>query len=81
MKIPKETVQVEFWAKEEFQKVLSSFNLDDYYEYYSFIVIWLCFMIGLRVSEATTLRWKQDINLENCILTVNHSLRFKNSED
>ncbi|MED2879580.1 site-specific integrase [Bacillus thuringiensis] len=79
--IKKEKVKVEFWTKEEFQKVLSTFNLDDYYEHYSFIIIWLYFMTGLRVNEATALRWKQDINLDNRTLTVNHSLRLKNSND
>ncbi|WP_068450697.1 hypothetical protein [Kurthia sp. 11kri321] len=29
--IPIEKVKVEFWTKEEFQKVLSTFNIDDYY--------------------------------------------------
>lgn len=38
-------------------------------------------MTGLRVNEATALRWKQDIDLENRTLTVNHSLRLKNSSD
>ncbi|MDA1758588.1 site-specific integrase [Bacillus cereus] len=79
--IKKEKVKVEFWTKEEFQKVLSAFNLDDYYEHYSFLIIWLYFMTGLRVNEATALRWKQDIDLENRTLTVNHSLRLKNSHN
>ena len=79
--IKKEKVQVEYWTKEEFQKVLSTFNLNDYYEHYSFIIVWLYFMTGLRVNEATALRWKQDIDLQNLTLSVNHSLRFKNSED
>lgn len=79
--VPKEKVTVEFWTKEEFQKVLSTFNLDDYYEHYSFVIVWLYFMTGLRVNEATALRWKQDIDLENRTLTVNHSLRLKNKND
>lgn len=79
--IKKEKVKVEFWTKEEFQKVLSTFNLDDYYEHYSFIIIWLYFMTGLRVNEATALRWKQDIDLDNRTLTINHSLRLKNSDN
>ena len=79
--IKKEKVKVKFWTKEEFQKVLSTFNLDDYYEHYSFIIIWLYFMTGLRVNEATALRWEQDINLENSTLIVNHSLRLKNSDN
>lgn len=44
--VPKEKVTVEFWTKEEFQKVLSTFNLDDYYEHYSFVIVWLYFMTG-----------------------------------
>ncbi|QJX65163.1 hypothetical protein HLK66_26150 (plasmid) [Niallia circulans] len=60
--------------------MLSTFNLDDYYEHYSFIIIWLYFMTGLRVNEATALRWKQESDLKNHTLTVNHSLRVKNSE-
>ncbi|PEJ68718.1 site-specific integrase [Bacillus wiedmannii] len=79
--VPKEKVTVEFWTKEEFQKVLSTFNLDDYYEHYSFVIVWLYFMTGLRVNEATALRWKQDIDLEKKTLTVNHSLRLMNKDD
>lgn len=79
--IKKEKVKVKFWTKEEFQKVLSTFTLDDYYEHYSFIIIWLYFMTGLRVNEATALRWEQDIDLENRTLTVKHSLRLKNSDN
>ncbi|WP_242227304.1 tyrosine-type recombinase/integrase [Bacillus cereus group sp. BfR-BA-01315] len=76
--IKKEKVKVEFWTKNEFEKVLSTFNLDDYYEHYSFIIIWLYFMTGLRVNEATALRWKEDIDLENRTLTVSYSLRMTN---
>lgn len=71
--IKKEKVNVEFWTKGEFEKVLSTFNLDDYYEHYSFIMIWLCFMTGLRVNEAIALHWKTDVDLENRILAVRHS--------
>lgn len=79
--IKKEKVKVEFWTKNEFEKVLSTFNLDDYYEHYSFIIICLYFMTGLRVNEATALRWKEDINLENRTLTVSHSLRMTNGSN
>lgn len=79
--VPKEKVKVEFWTKEEFEKVLSTFNLDDYYEHYSFVIVWLYFMTGLRVNEATALRWKEEIDLDRGTLTVNHSLRLKNRSD
>lgn len=79
--VPKEKVKVEFWTKEEFEKVLSTFNLDDYYEHYSFVMIWLYFMTGLRVNEATALRWKEEVDLDKGTITVNHSLRLKNRND
>jgi len=79
--VPKEKVKVEFWTKEEFEKVLSTFNLDDYYEHYSFVIIWLYFMTGMRVNEATALRWKEEVDLEKGTITVNHSLRLKNRND
>ncbi|MDF9505891.1 site-specific integrase [Bacillus cereus] len=79
--IKKQKTQVEFWTKEEFEKVLSTFNLDDYYENYSFVITWLYFMTGLWVNEATALRWNKEIDLEAKTLTVNHSLRiFKGGE-
>ncbi|MDV6367441.1 site-specific integrase [Bacillus cereus] len=43
-------------------------------------MIWLYFMTGLRVNEATALRWKTDVDLENRILTVHHSLRMTNGD-
>lgn len=79
--VPKEKVKVEFWTKEEFEKVLSTFNLDEYYEHYSFVIVWLYFMTGLRVNEATALRWKEEIDLEKGTIIVNHSLRLKNRND
>lgn len=79
--VPKEKISVEFWTKEEFEKVLSTFKLDDYYEHYSFVIVWLYFMTGLRVNEATALRWNEEVDLEKGTITVNHSLRLKNKND
>lgn len=79
--VPKEKVSVEFWTKEEFKKVLSTFKIDDYYEHYSFVIVWLYFMTGLRVNEATALRWHEEIDLEKGTITVNHSLRLKNKSN
>lgn len=79
--VPKEKVSVKFWTKEEFEKVLSTFNLNDYYEHYSFVIVWLYFMTGLRVNEATALRWNEEVDLEKGTITVNHSLRLKNKDN
>ena len=79
--ISKGKTNVEFWTKSEFEKVLTTFNLDDYYEHYSFIIVWLYFMTGLRVNEATALIWDRDIDFENQTLTVRYSLRIKNNQN
>lgn len=79
--ISKGKTNVEFWTKSEFEKVLTTFNLDDYYEHYSFIIVWLYFMTGLRVNEATALIWDRDLDFENQILTVRYSLRIKNNQN
>lgn len=79
--VPKEKVKVEFGTKEEFEKGLSTFNLDDYYEHYSFVIVWLYFIQGLRVNEATALRWNEEIDLEKGTITVTHSLQLKNKNN
>lgn len=35
-------------------------------------------MTGLRVTEATALRWKEDVDLVNRTLSIKHSLWLKN---
>lgn len=50
-------------------------------KHYLFVIVWLYFMTGLRVNEATALRWKEEIDLDKGTLTVTHSLRLKNRND
>ncbi len=64
--------------KAKVQIIYSTFNLDDYYEHYSFVIVLLYFMTGLQVNEATALRWNEEIDLDKGTITVNHSLRLKN---
>lgn len=70
---------VDFWTKTEFEKVISTFNLQDYYQYFEFINIWLLFMTGLRFGEAQALQWDTDIDFENKTLNINKTLYYKNS--
>lgn len=72
--------EVDYWTKEEFEKVISTFYIDDYYQNFSFICVWLLFMTGLRVGEATALTWK-DIDFENGTLKVNKTLYYKNAKE
>ncbi|MGI8169109.1 site-specific integrase [Enterococcus lactis] len=75
----KKKTTVDFWTKEEFEKVISTFYIDDLYQHFGFICIWLLFMTGMRLGEATALSWK-DIDFENKNLRVNKSLYYKNAK-
>lgn len=78
--ITKAKNKVAFWSKGEFERVLETFSLNDYYEHYSFVMIWTYFMTGVRVNEGTALCWSRDIDLENKTLSVQYSLRYKNKQ-
>jgi len=77
--IPKKKPEVDFWTKEEFEKVIETFNLDDFYEHMSFAMTFLYYMTGLRVNELTALYWS-DIDLENAQIRVYYNLDFTNSD-
>ncbi|NSS93200.1 site-specific integrase [Enterococcus faecalis] len=78
--VKKEKKVVDFWTKEEFEKVLATIYIDDYYQRFLFTTLWLLFMSGLRIGEATALQWN-DIDYETGILSVTKSLHYKNSEN
>ncbi len=65
-------------AKEEAEKVFSTFNLTDYFDIYAFTMIYSLFMTGLRIGEAQALEW-EDIDFEKRTLQVNKSMYYKNS--
>lgn len=71
--ISKPNVKVEFWTKADFEKVIGTFYLSDYHEHMNFIMIWVYFMTGIRVSEGLALTW-DDVDLGNSLLTISHSL-------
>ncbi|NSU36227.1 tyrosine-type recombinase/integrase, partial [Enterococcus faecalis] len=66
--VKKSKKEIDFWTKEEFEKVVKTFYVEDYYQNFSFICIWLLFMTGMRIGEATALTWK-DVNLDRRYLT------------
>lgn len=73
--------KVDFWTKDEFEKVIATFDLSDYHEYFSFVLIWLLFMTGLRFGEAQALEWEKDIDFENRTLRVNKPMYYKNASE
>lgn len=78
--IPKGKAVVAYWNKKQFEKVISQFYIDDYHEYFCFMMIWLYFMTGVRVGEALALKWS-DIDLKNAKVRIHHTLEYKNKQN
>lgn len=78
--VKKTKKKIDFWTQEEFEKVIATFDSSDYYEHYTFIIIWLLFMTGLRLGEAQALEWG-DIDLINKTLTVSKSMYYKSANE
>lgn len=56
--IPKGRVVVPYWTKTEFEKVISTIYIEDFYEHLCFVLLWLYYMTGIRVNEGTALWWE-----------------------
>lgn len=78
--IPKGKSVVPYWTKEEFEKVLAKIYKDDFYEHMCFVLIWLYYMTGIRVSEGLALNWN-DVDLKRKKLRIHHTLDMKNQND
>ncbi|MCO6016911.1 site-specific integrase [Carnobacterium divergens] len=72
---------VEFWTKEEFEQILSTLDLTEYYEHFSFIVLWLFFMTGMRFGEGQALQWETDIDFEKQTLRIDKSMFYQNATE
>lgn len=73
-------VEVDFWTKEEFEKFIACFDRDDYYHNLIFVIVWLLFMTGMRIGEATALYW-DDVDFETGAIKIRHSLYYKSSNE
>lgn len=78
--IAKGKATVSFWTKEEFEQVLSTIFIDDFYEHVCFVMIWLYYMTGIRVSEGLALNWN-DVDLKKKKLRVHHTLDMVNQNN
>lgn len=78
--VKKQKIKVEFWTKEEFEKVISVIYREDFYQHFIFISLWLLFMTGMRIGEATALQW-EDIDFDTGVIRINKTLYYKNIND
>ena len=72
-----EKQNVEFWTKEEFEKVIACLNKDSYTEHFVFTFLWLYYFTGMRVNEATALYW-EDVDFERKALSIRYNLQYVN---
>lgn len=72
--------KVDFWTKDEAEKVFSTFDLQDYYDRFAFTLIYTLFMTGLRIGEAQALQW-EDIDFIEKTLEVNKNMYYKTSNE
>lgn len=72
--------EIDFWTKEEFEKVISCFYMQDYFQHFLCVSLWLLFMTGMRIGEATAVQW-EDIDFKTGVLTINKTLYYKKLED
>lgn len=68
------------WTLEDAQKVFNTFDKKDYYQKYSFTLIFTLFMTGIRIGEAQALTWS-DIDFKENLLRINKSMYYKNSNE
>ncbi len=78
--VKKQKVKIDFWTKEEFEKIISLIDTDDYYQFFLYVALWLLFMTGMRVGEATALQWK-DIDLETGVVSITKTLLYKSQKE
>ncbi|GGL63078.1 tyrosine-type recombinase/integrase [Sporolactobacillus putidus] len=78
--IPKSKAIVPYWTKRDFEKVIATICLDDFYEHLNFVMLWVYYMTGVRVNEGTALWW-DDVDFMKKRLRVHHMLIMKNKHD
>lgn len=78
--IPKGKSIVPYWTKEEFEKVLAKIYTNDFYEHMCFVMIWLYYMTGIRVSEGLALNWN-DVDFKRKKLRIHHTLEMTNQKN
>lgn len=78
--VPKARKEVDFWTRDEFERVAATFDTSDYYGLFGFTCVWLLYMTGLRLGEAQALRWSA-IDFGAGTLLVGCSMYYRNARD
>ena len=74
--IPKGKSVIEYWIRKDFEKIISTICVDEYYEHLCFVMLWMYFNTGVRVNEGCAVWWS-DVDFSKKELRINHMLLFK----
>src|SRR5699024_12863940 len=78
--VKKINTEIDIWMKVEFEDVISIMYLGEYFQHFQLIIIWLLFMIGMRIGGAIALQW-DDVDLEEGTLSISKALYYKNASN
>src|SRR5690625_7795472 len=73
--VKKQKTKIDFWTKEEFEKVISFIYKEDYYQHFLFVSLWFLFMTGMRISEATAIQW-EGADCDSGLLTTHNNIHY-----
>ncbi|CQR47389.1 Transposase from transposon Tn916 [Paraliobacillus sp. PM-2] len=76
--VKKDSTNITFWTIQEFKKVINTFFIDDFYQHFGFVTLDLMFMTGIRIGEASALKW-EDIDFNKGIIDINKTLIYENA--
>lgn len=71
---------IPYWTKEDFEKVLCTIYKNEFYEHMCFVMIWVYYTTGIRVSEGLALNWN-DVDFKRKKLRVHHTLDMINQQN
>ena len=79
--IPITKKHIDFWTKDEFQKVIQSLDKESYFEHFIYTLLWLYYFTGMQYEMRLTALYWEDVDFERKTLAINHNLQYINREN
>lgn len=72
---------VDFWTRDEFERVAATFDVGDYVQLAEFTWLWSLYMTGLRIGEFQALGWRGGVDFPGRAVDVRGSMFYRNAHD